>query len=102
MLGITKASRVTDAMISVACLVETEGVFTEAAVRGSGDELRGLKENVIVGRLIPAGTGLAFHKERKEGRSQKSLDESLAAALNATESETTDTPSDGESVEQPV
>ena len=102
LLGITKASLVTESFISAASFQETTRVLTEAAVRGSGDELRGLKENVIVGRLIPAGTGLAFHKERKEGRSQKSLDESLAAALNATESETTDTPSDGESVEQPV
>ena len=104
LLGITKASLVTESFISAASFQETTRVLTEAAVRGSGDELRGLKENVIVGRLIPAGTGLAFHKERKEGRTQKSLDESLAAAMSATESEsaTTDSPSDGESVEEPV
>ena len=104
LLGITKASLVTESFISAASFQETTRVLTEAAVRGSGDELRGLKENVIVGRLIPAGTGLAFHKERKEGRTQKSLDESLAAAMSASEAEsaTTDSPSDGESVEEPV
>ena len=104
LLGITKASLVTESFISAASFQETTRVLTEAAVRGSGDELRGLKENVIVGRLIPAGTGLASHKERKEGRTQKSLDESLAAAMSASEAEsaTTDSPSDGESVEEPV
>jgi len=101
LLGITKASLVTESFISAASFQETTRVLTEAAVRGSGDELRGLKENVIVGRLIPAGTGLAFHAERKKGRSQKSLDESLAAAMNATEATTTtESPSDDESVEE--
>ena len=104
LLGITKASLVTESFISAASFQETTRVLTEAAVRGSGDELRGLKENVIVGRLIPAGTGLAFHKARKEGRVQKTLDESLAAAMNANQEESvaTDSPSDGESVEEPV
>jgi DNA-directed RNA polymerase subunit beta' len=103
LLGITKASLVTESFISAASFQETTRVLTEAAVRGSGDELRGLKENVIVGRLIPAGTGLAFHKERKRSRSQKSLDESLAAAISATETENvTETPSDDESVEKTI
>ena len=103
LLGITKASLVTESFISAASFQETTRVLTEAAVRGSGDDLRGLKENVIVGRLIPAGTGLAFHLERKKGRSHKSLDESLAAAMSATQSEdVTESPSDGESVGEAV
>jgi DNA-directed RNA polymerase subunit beta' len=103
LLGITKASLVTESFISAASFQETTRVLTEAAVRGSGDDLRGLKENVIVGRLIPAGTGLAFHTERKKGRSHKSLDESLAAAMSATQSEdVTESPSDGESVGEAV
>jgi len=103
LLGITKASLVTESFISAASFQETTRVLTEAAVRGSGDDLRGLKENVIVGRLIPAGTGLAFHTERKKGRSPKSLDESLAAAMSATQSEdVTESPSDGESVGEAV
>jgi DNA-directed RNA polymerase subunit beta' len=68
LLGITKGSLVTESFISAASFQETTRVLTEAAVRGSRDELRGLKENVIVGRLIPAGTGLAFHKERRRKR----------------------------------
>ncbi len=66
LLGITKASLATDSFISAASFQETTRVLTEAAVRGLRDELRGLKENVIVGRLIPAGTGLAYHSERRE------------------------------------
>ncbi len=69
LLGITKASLVTESFISAASFQETTRVLTEAAVRGSSDTLKGLKENVIVGRLIPAGTGLDFHKERKLARS---------------------------------
>ena len=65
LLGITKASLSTDSFISAASFQETTRVLTEAAIMGKSDELRGLKENVIVGRLIPAGTGLAFHKARK-------------------------------------
>ena len=65
LLGITKASLVTESFISAASFQETTRVLTEAAVRGSTDRLRGLKENVIVGRLIPAGTGSAYHEERK-------------------------------------
>jgi DNA-directed RNA polymerase subunit beta' len=66
LLGITKASLSTDSFISAASFQETTRVLTEAAIMGKKDTLRGLKENVIVGRLIPAGTGLAFHRARKE------------------------------------
>jgi len=65
LLGITKASLSTDSFISAASFQETTRVLTEAAIMGKRDELRGLKENVIVGRLIPAGTGLAYHRARK-------------------------------------
>jgi DNA-directed RNA polymerase subunit beta' len=65
LLGITKASLSTDSFISAASFQETTRVLTEAAIMGKRDELRGLKENVIVGRLIPAGTGLAYHEARK-------------------------------------
>jgi DNA-directed RNA polymerase subunit beta' len=65
LLGITKASLSTDSFISAASFQETTRVLTEAAIMGKKDDLRGLKENVIVGRLIPAGTGLAYHNTRK-------------------------------------
>jgi len=68
LLGITKASLVTESFISAASFQETTRVLTEAAVRSARDDLRGLKENVIVGRLIPAGTGLAHHEERRRRR----------------------------------
>ena len=66
LLGITKASLATESFISAASFQETTRVLTEAAVRGTRDTLRGLKENVIVGRLIPAGTGLAYHSQRRK------------------------------------
>ena len=65
LLGITKASLATESFISAASFQETTRVLTEAAVRGTKDDLRGLKENVVVGRLIPAGTGFAHHAERR-------------------------------------
>jgi len=68
LLGITKASLATESFISAASFQETTRVLTEASVSGKVDDLRGLKENVIVGRLIPAGTGLTFHKERRKRR----------------------------------
>jgi len=68
LLGITKASLATESFISAASFQETTRVLTEASVRGMRDDLRGLKENVIVGRLIPAGTGLAYHAERRRKR----------------------------------
>ncbi|KAB7629002.1 DNA-directed RNA polymerase subunit beta' [Stenotrophomonas maltophilia] len=69
LLGITKASLATESFISAASFQETTRVLTEAAVRGTSDNLRGLKENVIVGRLIPAGTGLAYHANRRRNAS---------------------------------
>jgi len=66
LLGITKASLATESFISAASFQETTRVLTEASVTGKRDELRGLKENVIVGRLIPAGTGFSYHRERQE------------------------------------
>jgi DNA-directed RNA polymerase subunit beta' len=74
LLGITKASLATESFISAASFQETTRVLTEASVNGKCDDLRGLKENVIVGRLIPAGSGLAYHEERRQRyRSQKAL-----------------------------
>ncbi len=70
LLGITKSSLVTESFISAASFQETTRVLTDTAVTGRRDSLRGLKENVIVGRLIPAGTGLAYHKERYRKRHQ--------------------------------
>ena len=72
LLGITKASLATESFISAASFQETTRVLTEASVRGSQDSLVGLKENVIVGRLIPAGTGLSHHNERKYRRQEES------------------------------
>ena len=89
LLGITKASLATESFISAASFQETTRVLTEAAVRGTCDTLRGLKENVIVGRLIPAGTGLAYHESRRrgsQGLSEAEL-ESLAAPITTADSE---------------
>jgi DNA-directed RNA polymerase subunit beta' len=72
LLGITKASLATDSFISAASFQETTRVLTEASVSGKCDNLRGLKENVIVGRLVPAGTGLAYHEERRRQRRKQS------------------------------
>ena len=93
LLGITKASLATESFISAASFQETTRVLTEAAVRGMKDELRGLKENVIVGRLIPAGTGFAHHAERRRTREQdladqlKELEEAQQAEAAAAEEE---------------
>ncbi len=78
LLGITKASLSTDSFISAASFQETTRVLTEAAIMGKRDELRGLKENVIVGRLIPAGTGLAYHQARK---AKEQMDEAERRAI---------------------
>jgi DNA-directed RNA polymerase subunit beta' len=91
LLGITKASLATESFISAASFQETTRVLTEAAVTGKRDYLRGLKENVVVGRLIPAGTGLAYHEERKRKRdaetevtvSAQEIEAALAEALQA-------------------
>ena len=84
LLGITKASLSTDSFISAASFQETTRVLTEAAIMGKRDELRGLKENVIVGRLIPAGTGMAFHDARK---AKEDMDETERRAIALQEAE---------------
>ena len=84
LLGITKASLSTDSFISAASFQETTRVLTEAAIMGKRDELRGLKENVIVGRLIPAGTGMAFHEARK---AKEAMDDSERRAIALQEAE---------------
>jgi DNA-directed RNA polymerase subunit beta' len=82
LLGITKASLSTDSFISAASFQETTRVLTEAAIMGKRDELRGLKENVIVGRLIPAGTGMAYHQARKV---KDAMDEAERRAISDSE-----------------
>jgi DNA-directed RNA polymerase subunit beta' len=79
LLGITKASLATDSFISAASFQETTRVLTEAAVTGKKDHLRGLKENVVVGRLIPAGTGMEFH-DRLKNKKQFDLEEQTLSA----------------------
>ena len=92
LLGITKASLSTESFISAASFQETTRVLTEAAVQGKEDDLRGLKENVIVGRLIPAGTGFSYHERRAQKRkeqieemsvSAEEAEQALTEALNA-------------------
>ena len=85
LLGITKASLATESFISAASFQETTRVLTEAAVTGKQDFLRGLKENVVVGRLIPAGTGLTYHNDRKRRR-----EEELAARIAKEQGATAD------------
>ena len=80
LLGITKASLSTESFISAASFQETTRVLTEAAVQGKEDDLRGLKENVIVGRLIPAGTGFAYHEKRAQRRHEEIAEMSVSAA----------------------
>jgi len=83
LLGITKASLATESFISAASFQETTRVLTEAAVRGLRDDLRGLKENVIVGRLIPAGTGFAFHAERRRRAETSPAEMTMQEAMEA-------------------
>ncbi len=90
LLGITKASLATESFISAASFQETTRVLTEASVRGMRDSLRGLKENVIVGRLIPAGTGFAYHQERRRQRElppEIDIEAELRAAVQEAEVE---------------
>jgi DNA-directed RNA polymerase subunit beta' len=99
LLGITKASLATESFISAASFQETTRVLTEASVNGRTDELRGLKENVIVGRLIPAGTGFAYHEDRRRKRRQQALEEagtveSVQALMEAAVSEELGQPSE--------
>ncbi|NNE04625.1 MAG: DNA-directed RNA polymerase subunit beta', partial [Xanthomonadales bacterium] len=96
LLGITKASLATESFISAASFQETTRVLTEAAVRGSRDDLRGLKENVIVGRLIPAGTGSAYHEERRRSREEQSVEEMLAQELAGADSGTEESAEESE------
>ena len=86
LLGITKASLATESFISAASFQETTRVLTEASVRGSSDPLNGLKENVIVGRLVPAGTGLSHHKDRRN-RKNIVVDDVKSSELAAEEVE---------------
>ena len=100
LLGITKASLSTDSFISAASFQETTRVLTEAAIMGKRDELRGLKENVIVGRLIPAGTGMAYHRARKvkeemDDVERRAIAEAEALELAGVEEATTEAPSEG-------
>ncbi|MEO7104801.1 MAG: DNA-directed RNA polymerase subunit beta' [Rhodoferax sp.] len=96
LLGITKASLSTDSFISAASFQETTRVLTEAAIMGKRDELRGLKENVIVGRLIPAGTGLAYHEARKV---RENMDDAERRAI--AEAEAAELAGDAEAVAEP-
>jgi DNA-directed RNA polymerase subunit beta' len=84
LLGITKASLNTESFVSAASFQETTRVLTEASVRGRKDDLRGLKENVVVGRLIPAGTGFAYHQERRKARTLD-IDSEFSDAIAAAE-----------------
>jgi DNA-directed RNA polymerase subunit beta' len=83
MMGITKASLATESFISAASFQETTRVLTEAAVAGKKDKLRGLKENVIVGRLIPAGTGYSYHQERARAKNAVPVEEVTVSADDA-------------------
>jgi DNA-directed RNA polymerase subunit beta' len=83
LLGITKASLATESFISAASFQETTRVLTEASVSGRCDDLRGLKENVIVGRLIPAGTGLAYHRERHRWQSTEVVQDTEAQSVES-------------------
>jgi DNA-directed RNA polymerase subunit beta' len=99
LLGITKASLSTDSFISAASFQETTRVLTEAAIMGKRDGLRGLKENVIVGRLIPGGTGLAFHRARREkevweAEERTALLQAERAAQASTDLEALETPAE--------
>jgi DNA-directed RNA polymerase subunit beta' len=91
-MGITKASLSTESFISAASFQETTRVLTEASITGRMDGLRGLKENVIVGRLIPAGTGFTYHQEKKRRKAEETMlitdaEEALAAQLSEVEAE---------------
>jgi DNA-directed RNA polymerase subunit beta' len=87
LLGITKASLSTESFISAASFQETTRVLTEAAVQGKEDELRGLKENVIVGRLIPAGTGFAYHQRRTAAKLAEKMEQLVDPSVTAEEAE---------------
>ena len=92
LLGITKASLSTDSFISAASFQETTRVLTEASMQGKVDHLRGLKENVIVGRLIPAGTGLAYHEERRRKREEQVTEDQELVELSFSTDFSAETP----------
>ena len=110
LLGITRASLATESFISAASFQETTRVLTEAAVRGMQDNLRGLKENVIVGRLIPAGTGYAHHEERRRTEEdilaeelkelESSLAESAEGSMEVSVAVPTETGTDAEAAQE--
>ncbi|MBS0323603.1 MAG: DNA-directed RNA polymerase subunit beta' [Proteobacteria bacterium] len=87
LLGITKASLSTDSFLSAASFQETTRVLTEAAIMGKRDELRGLKENIIVGRLIPAGTGFVYHRTRRTQSLAGEMAEDIFSNMSATSEE---------------
>jgi DNA-directed RNA polymerase subunit beta' len=87
LLGITKASLATESFISAASFQETTRVLTEAAVTGKKDYLQGLKENVVVGRLIPAGTGLTYHETRRRQAASRRSHEMDSEGVTASEVE---------------
>ena len=99
LLGITKASLSTESFISAASFQETTRVLTEASVSGKRDDLRGLKENVIVGRLIPAGTGLAYHAERRERLDKKAQPETALENVEIEDVEIPHADSDSDTAE---
>jgi DNA-directed RNA polymerase subunit beta' len=98
LLGITKASLATESFISAASFQETTRVLTEASVRGIKDDLRGLKENVVVGRLIPAGTGFAHHAEQRRSREQDLSDQLKELEENSNDKKNSEYNTDKESV----
>ncbi len=102
LLGITKASLSTDSFISAASFQETTRVLTEAAIMGKRDELRGLKENVIVGRLIPAGTGMAYHQARKVKDAMDEAERRAIAEAEAVELAAATEGADPEGAQEPA
>lgn len=102
LLGITKASLSTDSFISAASFQETTRVLTEAAIMGKRDELRGLKENVIVGRLIPAGTGQAYHRARKMKEEMDEAERLAIAQAEAQAQELATAEAESEAIDNPV
>ncbi len=98
LLGITKASLDTESFISAASFQETTRVLTEAAVQGIKDDLRGLKENVVVGRLIPAGTGFAYHAEQRRSREQDLSDQLKELEENSNDEKNSESSTDEESI----
>ena len=102
LLGITKASLSTESFISAASFQETTRVLTEASVNGKRDDLRGLKENVIVGRLIPAGTGLAYHRDRRLQEDEATEVDGAEVVTEMAASESAPVEAESEQIQSPV